>query len=63
VQARIAQGATLSVTALDRTGAVTLAHGSLMTLDNQIDTSTGTVKAKARFGSPTRTACCSRASS
>jgi multidrug efflux system membrane fusion protein len=49
VQARIAQGATLSVTALDRTGAVTLAQGSLLTLDNEIDTSTGTVKAKARF--------------
>ena len=53
VQARVAQGVTLAVTALDRTGAVTLAQGSLMTLDNQIDTSTGTVKAKARFANPT----------
>jgi multidrug efflux system membrane fusion protein len=52
VQARIAQGATLSVTALDRTGATTLAQGSLLTLDNEIDTSTGTVKAKARFTNP-----------
>ncbi len=53
VQARVAQGVTLEVTALDRTGAVTLAQGSLLTLDNQIDTSTGTVKAKARFANPT----------
>jgi membrane fusion protein, multidrug efflux system len=52
VQARVAQGATLSVTALDRTGATTLAQGALLTLDNQIDTSTGTVKAKARFANP-----------
>jgi len=52
VQARIAQGATLSVTALDRTGATTLAQGQLLTLDNEIDTSTGTVKAKARFANP-----------
>ena len=49
IQARVAQGATLSVTALDRTGATTLAQGQLITLDNVIDTSTGTVKAKARF--------------
>ena len=46
---RVAQGATLPVTALDRTGANTLAQGTLLTLDNQIDTSTGTIKAKARF--------------
>ena len=52
VQARVAQGVTLAVTALDRTGATTLAQGSLLTLDNQIDTSTGTVKAKARFANP-----------
>src|SRR6201999_327791 len=39
----------LPVTALDRTGGQQLAVGSLSTLDNQIDTSTGTVKAKARF--------------
>ena len=52
IQARVAQGATLSVTALDRTGATTLAQGQLLTLDNQIDTSTGTVKAKARFANP-----------
>jgi multidrug efflux system membrane fusion protein len=41
--------ATLPVTVFDRGGGVTLANGQLSTLDNQIDTSTGTVKAKARF--------------
>jgi multidrug efflux system membrane fusion protein len=49
VNARTASGATLTVTALDRAGVTTLATGELATLDNQVDTSTGTVKAKARF--------------
>ena len=39
----------LKVTALDRTRAVTLGSGALSSLDNQVDTTTGTVKAKARF--------------
>ena len=39
----------LKVTTLDRTRAVTLATGTLTSLDNQVDTSTGTVRAKARF--------------
>ena len=39
----------LKVTALDRTRAVTLGSGALASLDNQVDTTTGTVKAKARF--------------
>ncbi|WP_320076609.1 efflux RND transporter periplasmic adaptor subunit [Novosphingobium ovatum] len=42
-------GAGLPVTALDQDGKTTLASGSFRTLDNQIDTTTGTVKAKARF--------------
>jgi multidrug efflux system membrane fusion protein len=42
-------GRKLSVTALDRQGANQLAVGQLMAIDNQIDTSTGTVKAKASF--------------
>ena len=42
-------GAGLPVTAFDRAGGVALAQGSLATLDNQIDTTTGTVKAKATF--------------
>jgi multidrug efflux system membrane fusion protein len=44
------QGGTgLAVTAYDRAGGVALARGSLLTLDNVVDTTTGTVKAKARF--------------
>ena len=39
----------LKVTTLDRTRAVTLAIGTLTSLDNQVDTTTGTVRAKARF--------------
>jgi multidrug efflux system membrane fusion protein len=44
------QGGTgLAVTASDRAGGAALAQGSLMTLDNVVDTTTGTVKARARF--------------
>jgi multidrug efflux system membrane fusion protein len=46
---RQASGAVLPVTVFDRGGGTILAQGALSTLDNQIDTSTGTVKAKARF--------------
>ncbi|MGR4867456.1 efflux RND transporter periplasmic adaptor subunit [Variovorax sp. LARHSF232] len=49
IQARLAQGATLAVTAYDRTRVNQLDTGTFSTLDNQIDTTTGTVKAKARF--------------
>jgi multidrug efflux system membrane fusion protein len=45
-------GAGLQVTAYDRAGGVAIAHGTLATLDNQIDTTTGTVKAKAIFANP-----------
>ncbi len=55
VSARIASGAVLPVTALDRTGGTALSQGSLSTLDNEIDTSTGTVKAKAAFSNPSGT--------
>jgi len=48
VQARAAQ-ATLPVTAFDRTRTMTLGDGVFSTLDNRIDITTGTVKAKARF--------------
>ncbi|HWB32380.1 MAG TPA: efflux RND transporter periplasmic adaptor subunit [Acidobacteriaceae bacterium] len=41
--------ARLEVDALDRTGVTQIAKGSLLTLDNQIDTTTGTVKARAQF--------------
>ncbi len=49
VQARLRSGAGLPVTALDRDGGTAVAQGQFSTLDNQIDTTTGTVKAKARF--------------
>ncbi len=39
----------LPVTAYDRSGAVKLATGELRTLDNQIDTTTGTIKLRADF--------------
>ena len=42
-------GQKLAVEAYDRAGAIHLASGSLLTVDNQIDPTTGTVKAKAVF--------------
>jgi membrane fusion protein, multidrug efflux system len=42
-------GDKLVVEAYDRAAATHLASGSLLTVDNQIDTTTGTVKAKAVF--------------
>ncbi len=39
----------LTTTAFDRNGSTLLATGQLLTLDNQIDTTTGTVKARAIF--------------
>lgn len=49
VQERLAQGAKLDATAFDRTRTRRLANGTFATLDNLVDTATGTVKAKARF--------------
>jgi membrane fusion protein, multidrug efflux system len=49
VQARLAQGAQLAVDALDRTAQKKIATGTLITIDNQIDTTTGTAKARAVF--------------
>lgn len=46
---RINENAALSAVALDRTRTNTLDSGKFAALDNQIDTQTGTVKAKARF--------------
>ena len=45
-------GATLTATAYDRTGTTELAAGKLETIDNQVDTSTGTVKLRAVFDNP-----------
>ncbi|SUW63050.1 Multidrug resistance protein MdtE precursor [Buttiauxella agrestis] len=42
-------GATLVVEAWDRTNKLKLSSGSLLSLDNQIDVTTGTIKLKARF--------------
>jgi len=49
LQRRIAQAGKLPATALDRTRTEALASGSFIALDNQVDTQTGTVRAKARF--------------
>jgi multidrug efflux system membrane fusion protein len=49
VLARLQAQAKLSVEALDRSGQKKLASGTLTALDNQIDTTTGTVKARATF--------------
>ena len=46
---RLHAGASLGVTAYDRTGTTRLDRGKLDTIDNQIDTSTGTVKLRAVF--------------
>jgi len=49
IQQQTHSGATLPTTVLDRTRAKVLGNGKFLTLDNQIDTQTGTVRAKARF--------------
>jgi multidrug efflux system membrane fusion protein len=47
--AELQAGATLQVTAFDRSNVTQLATGRVSTLDNQIDTTTGTVKLRAQF--------------
>jgi multidrug efflux system membrane fusion protein len=49
VEDRLRKKAKLPVDALDRTAQTKIASGTLLTLDNQIDTTTGTVKARAVF--------------
>jgi multidrug efflux system membrane fusion protein len=49
VQARLKQMHTLPVEAWDRAQAKQIATGKLITIDNQIDTTTGTVKLRAQF--------------
>ncbi len=49
VAARLRKNAKLTVDAFDRTAQTKIASGKLLTLDNQIDTTTGTVKARALF--------------
>ena len=49
VQERLRNKAVLTVDAFDRGGQRKITSGKLLTLDNQIDTTTGTVKARASF--------------
>ncbi|WP_157217499.1 MdtA/MuxA family multidrug efflux RND transporter periplasmic adaptor subunit [Flavisphingomonas formosensis] len=52
VQAKAATSDGLSVSAYDQSGVTLLSQGRFLTFDNQIDATTGTVKAKARFPNP-----------
>lgn len=47
---RAAKTGTLPVTILDQANTTVIAHGQFKTFDNQIDATSGTVKAKARVG-------------
>ena len=49
LQQTATSGVQMKVTALDRTRAAVLDTGVFASLDNQVDTTTGTIKAKARF--------------
>jgi len=49
VMKQLLAGARLPVAAYDRGGAALLAQGTLLTVDNQVDPTTGTVKFKAEF--------------
>ena len=49
VMKRVQSGAALTVEALDRTNATKIANGKLLTVDNSIDITTGTVKLRAQF--------------
>ncbi|MGA3295212.1 MAG: efflux RND transporter periplasmic adaptor subunit [Candidatus Acidiferrales bacterium] len=49
VEAGLRKKAKLTVDAFDRTAQTKIASGNLLTLDNQIDTTTGTVKGRALF--------------
>jgi multidrug efflux system membrane fusion protein len=49
VTEQMATGRTLAVKALDRSKQKELAEGTLLTVDNQINTTTGTVRARATF--------------
>jgi multidrug efflux system membrane fusion protein len=53
VQAQLKGGHTLTVAAFDRANSKQLENGNLTSLDNQIDTTTGTVKFRATFPNKT----------
>lgn len=52
VQHKVGSGAGLPVTVLDQDNKTVLAQGMFATFDNQINTGTGTVQAKARVANP-----------
>ncbi len=49
LQKRLNSGASLAVEAFDRTNSTKIADGKVLTLDNSIDVTTGTVKLRAQF--------------
>jgi len=49
VMQQLHAGATLNVGAFDRTNATKIADGKLLTVDNSIDVTTGTIKLRAQF--------------
>jgi membrane fusion protein, multidrug efflux system len=49
IQLQLRQGHKMAVYALERTDETQIAAGTLLTLDNQVDTTTGTVKLRAIF--------------
>ena len=49
IQKRLREGAVLTVEAYDRANTIKLADGTLQSLDNEIDTTTGTIKMRALF--------------
>jgi multidrug efflux system membrane fusion protein len=49
VMKRVNSGATLTVEAFDKANATKIADGKLLTVDNSIDTTTGTIKLRAQF--------------
>lgn len=49
IMKRVHSGAVLPVEAFDRTNAIKIADGRLLTVDNSIDITTGTIKLRAQF--------------
>jgi len=49
IRQQLHRGSRLAVDAFDRTQQTKLSSGALLTFDNQIDTTTGTIKLKATF--------------
>jgi multidrug efflux system membrane fusion protein len=49
IMKRLREGTTLTVQSFDRTNTTLLAEGKVLTLDNEIDPTTGTIKLRAEF--------------